>query len=560
MADDRRLTTDRFYGGTSRRIILLKQFLFFLNDTDRTRSDAKDWILSNTGAQSRDAIDRHLGFLDAIELINLSDEYVSLDKRGIQYIQTPQSIILYEALESNVTGFNTILRQLTDGPLSDEDIMDLLKSQFEEINMDSPGVASRHREWLQVLGYINYSDGVSRLTQEGRQLIKELDKDDQLSDSERVSELRDRLLNAEMACVPAGQQHLTKEIYPVIKRAYPNLCEDSYLCKDAHKNGKEQPEWKHAVRDIQQRLADKEGTRVKRIDQRNMWQFLPRFDVCNVYKRSRLHDQLGGQRQRGISPCREVDVILLFTSFSGTEEGYSDTIANDGTVVYTGEGREGDMTLTHGNRAISQHQDDSREIHLFETVTQGNVRYLGQYRCNGYSWEKSPDANDELRDAIQFELVPNSTEFVYSDTESNTKNIELPEGSDTIERRTSTQNSIVRNQTLVRNLKEIYDDICQICGDKRLQGEDVGFSHVHHLMPLGNPHSGDDKPENVIVLCPNHHEDFENGMIEVDPQTLKIQHLYETDLCGETIETRGDHKIGSQYLAYHNEVIASDQI
>jgi hypothetical protein len=154
MADDRRLTTDRFYGGTGRRIILLKQFLFFLNDANRTRSDAKDWILDNTAAQSRDAIDRHLGFLDAIELINLRDEYVSLDNRGRLYIETPQSVVLYEALESNVTGFNTILRQLKDGPLSDEDIMNVLKRQFEEINMDSPGVASRHREWLQVLGYI----------------------------------------------------------------------------------------------------------------------------------------------------------------------------------------------------------------------------------------------------------------------------------------------------------------------------------------------------------------------------------------------------------------------
>src|SRR6056297_738380 len=189
MADDRRLTTDRFYGGTSRRIILLNQFLAWVDDAERRRSDAKDWIIHNTAARSRDAIDRQFGFLEAIELIELDDERISLGNRGKQYRETPESEVLYEALESNVKGFGTILREMEDGPMSDEDIMELLKNEFEEINMDSPGVASRHREWLQVLGYIDYADGVSRLTQDGRELTEGRERDIPLSDSDRVTEL-----------------------------------------------------------------------------------------------------------------------------------------------------------------------------------------------------------------------------------------------------------------------------------------------------------------------------------------------------------------------------------
>ena len=75
-------------------------------------------------------------------------------------------------------------------------------------------------------------------------------------------------------------------------------------------------------------------------------------------------------------------------------------------------------------------------------------------------------------------------------------------------------------------------------------------------MPLGEPHNGPDVPENVLVLCPNHHDDFENGMMTIDPQTLEINHSYEDTLTGDTVETRGDHQIGPQYVAYHNQVIA----
>ncbi|WP_276253588.1 HNH endonuclease [Halomontanus rarus] len=137
---------------------------------------------------------------------------------------------------------------------------------------------------------------------------------------------------------------------------------------------------------------------------------------------------------------------------------------------------------------------------------------------------------------------------------------ELPNGSKTTERRSTTRNDVIRNDELVQTLKTLYDHTCQICGDRRLQGLDSGFSHVHHLMPLGKPHNGPDVPENVIVVCPNHHEDFENGMLTVDPQTLEVDHFYEEVPTGRTIETKGEHKIGPQYVAYHNQVVALSEV
>lgn len=75
-------------------------------------------------------------------------------------------------------------------------------------------------------------------------------------------------------------------------------------------------------------------------------------------------------------------------------------------------------------------------------------------------------------------------------------------------------------------------------------------------MPLGETHHGPDIPENVVVVCPNHHDDFENGMLTIDPQTLEIQ--YEDEVSGERLRTNGNHDVGAQYLAYHNNVIVGE--
>ena len=146
--------------------------------------------------------------------------------------------------------------------MSDEDIMDLLVTEFEEAKMTTPGPAIRHREWLQVLGYVKREGEMNRLTDQGWEVLNLIDTET-LSEEAKVSELRVQLLQTEMACVPPGRQHITEDIYPAVQSAYSTLCNDDYRCDDAHKKGQDQPEWHHAVRDIQQRIADQEWGRIR---------------------------------------------------------------------------------------------------------------------------------------------------------------------------------------------------------------------------------------------------------------------------------------------------------
>lgn len=154
-----------------------------------------------------------------------------------------------------------------------------------------------------------------------------------------------------MACVPAGDRSTSEEIYPAVKQAYPDLCDDEYRCDDVCSQGNNQPEWKHAVRRVQQQLARRDESRIERSDESGIWHLGPRFEPGNRYDRRELHELFGGNRYSGIAPCADYPFVFLFTGNAGEEHGYEDEFQGD-TFLYTGEGQTGDMEMTGGNEAI----------------------------------------------------------------------------------------------------------------------------------------------------------------------------------------------------------------
>src|SRR4051812_31120701 len=118
-----------------------------------------------------------------------------------------------------------------------------------------------------------------------------------------------------------------------------------------------------------------------------------------LYKRTDLHRELGGQRQGGISTPRAGDVTLLFTGDQGEQYGYHDGFQEDGTFHYTGEGQIGDMVMARGNSAIRVHNQQGRTLHLFEYVAKGLVRYVGEFRYLDHFTRLSPDRYKTPRQA-----------------------------------------------------------------------------------------------------------------------------------------------------------------
>lgn len=71
------------------------------------------------------------------------------------------------------------------------------------------------------------------------------------------------------------------------------------------------------------------------------------FTPGKHYKRAEIHDQFGGNRQRGISASAKESIIFIFSGASGTQYGYSDGWNEEKTLfMYSGEGQVGDQTFT----------------------------------------------------------------------------------------------------------------------------------------------------------------------------------------------------------------------
>jgi hypothetical protein len=129
------------------------------------------------------------------------------------------------------------------------------------------------------------------------------------------------------------------------------------------------------------------------------------FKTGKEYRRRDLHDMFGGQRYGGISTPSQHPFIMIFTGDRGEEYGYKDGWTEDGLFLYTGEGQEGDMQFIRGNKAILEHEKDGKDIHLFEYVRTGYVKYVGQMLCVGYRL-KDKDNKGQNRKVIVFELMP----------------------------------------------------------------------------------------------------------------------------------------------------------
>ena len=112
-------------------------------------------------------------------------------------------------------------------------------------------------------------------------------------------------------------------------------------------------------------------------------------------------------------------------------------------------------------------------------------------------------------------------------------------------RRETTVLRIVRDTKQARQIKELYDYKCQICGI-RLEGLAGPYAEAAHIKPLEAPHRGPDTPDNILCLCPNHHVLFDHGGTVIDK---------DLSLLGAegTLKVSPRHSLNEDYLKYRRE-------
>jgi hypothetical protein len=128
------------------------------------------------------------------------------------------------------------------------------------------------------------------------------------------------------------------------------------------------------------------------------------FIPNQLYKRSLIHDEYGGNRQGGISPSAKVPYIFIFSGKSGAQYGYRDGWDNHNIFSYTGEGQAGDMQFIRGNLALKEHLNIGKRVFLFEIEGGGLVKFISEMEFYDADYFETPDINGSNRIGIKFFL------------------------------------------------------------------------------------------------------------------------------------------------------------
>jgi hypothetical protein len=110
---------------------------------------------------------------------------------------------------------------------------------------------------------------------------------------------------------------------------------------------------------------------------------------------------------------------------------------------------------------------------------------------------------------------------------------------------------VIRDTAMSKQLKSIYQYKCQICGNSITLHNRL-YAEAHHLRPLGGKHRGADEAGNILIVCPNHHVEFDFGAIAINPIELTVVHI-ETkyQFIGKEVLFHKLHKVDEINLAYH---------
>lgn len=126
------------------------------------------------------------------------------------------------------------------------------------------------------------------------------------------------------------------------------------------------------------------------------------FIPGHSYQRSTIHDEYGGSRQSGISPCSRFPYIFIFSGIAGEQHGYKDQWENKNIFSYTGEGQVGDMAFTRGNLALRDHLARQNRVFLFQYVQKGFVSFVTELEFFDADYFETHDRNGDYRIGIKF--------------------------------------------------------------------------------------------------------------------------------------------------------------
>jgi 5-methylcytosine-specific restriction endonuclease McrA len=107
----------------------------------------------------------------------------------------------------------------------------------------------------------------------------------------------------------------------------------------------------------------------------------------------------------------------------------------------------------------------------------------------------------------------------------------------------STTYRVIRDTKLAKQVKALHNYECQLCRKTIVLPDGSRYAEAHHIRPLGKPHNGLDRMDNIMCVCPNHHAELDYGA-----SLLSVKNIQKTQ----------GHYINEEYVFYHNKVICTE--
>lgn len=247
--------------------------------------------------------------------------------------------------------------------------------------------------------------------------------------------------------------------------------------------------------------------------------------------------------QRGIGRAKDgTDNMSIVLS-----GGYADDEDHGKIIIYTGEGGRdpntgaqiSDQEISGGNKNLVSAFEQGIPVYVirgsghkspFSPST--GYEYAGEYFITEHWIEKGRDGFNVIR----FKLI-SERETISIAGESTTET----------KRTVYTSTRIIRDTKLAKQVKEIYNYSCQVCGTRIELPTGGLYAEGAHIRPLGTPHNGPDAIENLLSLCPNHHLMFDKYCYSINPDTLKLEGLE------GSLMIKKEHALNRKFLIYHYE-------
>lgn len=107
---------------------------------------------------------------------------------------------------------------------------------------------------------------------------------------------------------------------------------------------------------------------------------------------------------RGINPTDSTVVLISSIGKAGGNFVYHDKWNAEGDYLYSGEGKNGDQTMTQGNLAIKDAARNGKKIHLFVKFSPQEYYYQGVFMLVDYTYEDEKDEDGNIRKEYKFRL------------------------------------------------------------------------------------------------------------------------------------------------------------